>query len=220
MTQPKRSIRSFVIRAGRMTTGQRRALEENWPEYGLNVEDGWLDPAAEFANQNPLVVEIGFGMGDSLLQMAEENPGMNFVGIEVHRPGVGHLLRLAAEKGITNLRVYCADTTSVFEGAIPAGSVDRIQIFFPDPWPKKRHHKRRLLNAEFVSRIEHALAPGGTIHIATDWAPYGEKIDALMLESGTLKPVLPPSRPLTKYEKRGKRLGHKVMDLAFEKRVD
>ncbi|MEX2488332.1 MAG: tRNA (guanosine(46)-N7)-methyltransferase TrmB [Pseudomonadales bacterium] len=220
MTQPKSSIRSFVIRAGRMTTGQRRALEENWPKYGLSVEDGRLDPVAEFGNKNPLTVEIGFGMGDSLLQMAEEHAAMNFIGVEVYRPGVGHLLRLAAEKGITNLRVYCADTVKVFESAIAARSVDRIQIFFPDPWPKKRHHKRRLLNREFMTRIEHCLALGGMVHIATDWAPYGEEIRALMLESGTLEPVSVPARPLTKYEKRGNRLGHEVVELAFKKMAD
>lgn len=219
MTEPRRSIRSFVIRAGRITTGQRRALEENWSEYGLNPEDGPLDPVAEFGNTNPLVIEIGFGMGDSLREMAEHHHDMNFVGIEVHRPGTGHLLRLAKEKGITNLRVYCADTVSVLENCIPPGSVDRIQIFFPDPWPKKRHHKRRLINAEFVRCIEARLATGGLVHIATDWKPYGDEIQALLSAVQTLNPGTPPPRPLTKYERRGRRLGHNVTELAYEKQT-
>lgn len=218
MTQPKRPIRSFVIRAGRITTGQRRALEENWAEYGLNVEDGFLDPGTEFGNTRPLVIEIGFGMGDSLLEMAEDHPDMNFVGIEVHRPGTGHLLRLAKEKDITNLRVYCADTITVMENCIEPDSVDRIQVFFPDPWPKKRHHKRRLLNDEFVTCMERRLAPGGVVHIATDWQPYGEEILTLLSKFRTLKAVTPPPRPLTKYERRGRRLGHDVTEIAFEKR--
>lgn len=213
-----RKIRSYVIRTGRLTPGQRRALEEYWPAFGLDPDEGPLDAKQIFGNDNSLVVEVGFGMGDSLAEMAATNPETNFVGIEVHRPGVGHLLRLAHEKSLGNLRIYCADVLEVFNRCIEPASVDRIQIFFPDPWPKKRHHKRRLINREFAAQMEEKLKPGGLVHIATDWADYGNQIRETLSGVGRLKAVSPPRRPRTKYEHRGLRLGHDVIEVAWRKR--
>ncbi len=217
MTDTRRPIRTYVLRTGRMTTGQRRAFERDWPDFGLEVREGAIDTRKVFGNDNPLAIEIGFGMGDSLVEMAVDNPSTNFIGIEVHRPGVGHLLRLAREAGISNLRVYCADAIEVLEQCIQPSFVDRIQILFPDPWPKKRHHKRRLINAAFGALLESRLRPGGVLHIATDWAPYGDQIIEILSGIDGLRAIAPPARPVTKYERRGRRLGHDVRELAFEK---
>lgn len=213
-----RQIRSYVIRTGRLTPGQRRALEKYWPTFGLDPDASPLDAKHVFGNDNPLVVEVGFGMGDSLAEMAAADPGMNFVGIEVHRPGVGHLLRLAHERSLENLRIYCADVMEVFNRCIESASVDRIQIFFPDPWPKKRHHKRRLISREFGAQIEEKLKPGGIVHIATDWANYGAQISETLSGIRSLRAVSPPRRPRTKYESRGLGLGHEVIEIACRKR--
>lgn len=211
-----RGIRSFVIREGRMTEGQRRALDECWDAYGIDP-DGTVDPTAVFGNDRPVTLEIGFGMGDSLFEMAAADPATNYIGIEVHRPGVGHLLIKARDAGLTNLKVINTDSVTVMTRCIASASIDRIQIFFPDPWHKKRHHKRRLLNRDFTSVLVDRLKPGGVLHIATDWLPYAEAIGEVMANFPEMTRIAPPARPVTKYERRGTRLGHTVTDLAYRR---
>ncbi|RRJ82694.1 tRNA (guanosine(46)-N7)-methyltransferase TrmB [Aestuariirhabdus litorea] len=222
-----RRIRSFVLRAGRMTTAQQRGWDEGRPRFGLTLEQGALDPQQVFGRDAPRVLEIGFGMGTSLLEMAKNDPARDFIGIEVHRPGVGSLLNEAMKAGIENLRVYCDDAVEVLNRCIPDGSLARVQLYFPDPWHKKRHHKRRLVQPGFVQQIRHKLAVGGEFHMATDWENYAEQMLEVMeaaegyrnsAGSGQFTPR-PDYRPLTKFEKRGERLGHGVWDLVFE-RID
>ena len=210
----RREIKSYVIREGRITPGQIRALQDFWPSMGLEVEDGLLDCRSELTTKQPRVLEIGFGMGDSLFEMVQSEPKTSFIGVEVHRPGVGHLLRLAGEAEVTNLKVYRADSIDVIRKCLPIASLDRVQIFFPDPWHKKKHHKRRLINPAFISLLAPCLKPGAVVHIATDWAPYAEVIEEVMKDWVRVKA---PRRPATKYEKRGLKLNHKVFDLAFSK---
>ena len=220
-----RRIRSFVLRPGRMTAAQRKALEEYWPRYGLEPGKGHLDPLAEFGRTGPLIMEIGFGMGTSLLAMAEASPETNFLGVEVHRPGVGKLLHDMAEQGIDNIRVYCHDAVEVLSHCIKPSSLDGVQIYFPDPWHKKRHHKRRLIQEEFVALLCDRLVPGGFLHLATDWENYAEQMmTVLSAETGLINRAgpgcfspRPPWRPETKFERRGHRLGHGVWDLLFER---
>lgn len=167
-----RPIRSFVIRASRATGSQRKALEQHWDTHVIPYEAGLLDFKKHFADTRPLTIEIGFGMGDSLLKMAQANPHSNFLGIEVHRPGVGKLLHGIAQHNLHNLKIVCHDATEVIANCFDPQSVDRLQIFFPDPWPKKRHHKRRIIQAEFVELLATRLAEGGLLHLATDWEAY------------------------------------------------
>lgn len=202
-----------------MTAGQRRALERDWPGLGLNVEDGLIDLAACFPRRGKLVLEIGFGMGDSLVEAAAASTDANFIGIEVHRPGVGHLLIKAREAHLDNLRVFNADTLVVLAQCIPDACLDRVQVFFPDPWPKKRHHKRRLVDRDFAELVCRKLVDGGMVHIATDWPPYAEAIREAFADMPAFEQVTPPARPCTKYEKRGLELGHTVADLAWRKRA-
>ena len=222
----KKAIRSYVIRAGRMTEGQRRAFEDHWAEYGLSIQDGTADWEAIFGRRAPVVLEIGFGMGDSLLAMAEAEPEKDFVGIEVHPPGVGRLINSAHERGVTNLRVYMADAVDVLEDCIPDTSLDRIQIYFPDPWHKKKHHKRRIIQPAFVERLRAKLAPGGLLHLATDWQEYAEyMLEVMSAAAGFASEAgagddfseRPPFRPVTKFERRGERLGHGVWDLLYRR---
>lgn len=220
--KPK-SIRSFVIRAGRMTDGQRSAFDEHWATYGLSLYGGLLDAVTAFGNDHPVVLEVGFGMGDSLLAMAQAEPELNFIGIEVHPPGVGRLINNAAKDGVQNLRVYMADAKDVLTDCIPDSGLSRFQLYFPDPWHKKKHHKRRIVQPDFVSLITAKLRSGGYLHMATDWQNYAEQ----MLEVLSAEPALrntaadysprPEFRPKTKFEARGERLGHGVWDLLFEK---
>lgn len=178
MEHDKRAIRSFVLRQGRLTPGQEKALEEDWPAYGLSLSEELLDLAAVFGNDHPVHLEIGFGMGDSLASQADQNPAINYLGVEVHRPGVGHLLMLLRDRELDNVRVFAEDSVPVLNQCIPDGSLDRVQIFFPDPWPKKRHHKRRIVQRDFVSLLKRKLSAGGMIHFATDWVPYAEDVEA------------------------------------------
>lgn len=210
-----RQIRSYVIRAGRMTPGQSNALETQWQHYGLEPGSLPITPQSLFSTEAPLVLEIGFGMGDSLFEMLQQQPDRNFIGVEVHKPGVGHLLHLAAEAKVENLRVYCADSVEVLRHCLPNASLDQLQVFFPDPWHKKRHHKRRLINADFVALALSRLKPGGLLHFATDWAPYAEVVKETVALNPGFHPCAPPTRPVTKYERRGVRLGHEVFDLAW-----
>lgn len=219
----KKPIRSFVIRSGRMTEGQRGAFAQWWPQYGLSLFDGPLDAQAVFGNSNALVVEVGFGMGDSLLAMAAAEPQLNFIGIEVHPPGVGRLISNAGRAGLDNLRVYMADATDVLNDCIADQSLHRFQLYFPDPWHKAKHHKRRIVQPGFVDLVARKLAADGLVHMATDWQHYAEH----MLEVLQRCPALvnsnegyaprPEFRPKTKFELRGERLGHGVWDLLFVK---
>lgn len=206
------SIRSFVLRQGRMTPAQRLALEVHWPAFGLELTD---IAQAGFLSAAPLTVEIGFGMGDSLIEMAEGDPDRNFLGIEVHRPGVGHLLIEAERKQIQNLKVVNEDSIEVLN-ALPGHCVDRLQVFFPDPWPKKKHHKRRLVNKPFLDLVAGVLRDGGCLHVATDWAPYAEEMSLLLDDHVLFQTIEAPPRAETKYEKRGVRLGHEVFDIACQ----
>ncbi|MBV1876455.1 MAG: tRNA (guanosine(46)-N7)-methyltransferase TrmB [Pseudomonadales bacterium] len=216
----RRQVRSFVIREGRITPGQKRALLKYWPEYGLDVAaDGLISVDSVFDKQQPTVLEIGFGMGDSLYEMASGNLKTNFIGVEVHRPGIGHLMQLAAAANLKNLKLYRADSIDVLEQSLPVACLDKVQIFFPDPWHKKKHHKRRLITQPFIDLLRSRLKPDGILHVATDWAEYAAEIKALMqAETHAWDLSETPLRPTTKYEKRGIRLGHEVFDLAFKKR--
>ncbi len=227
-TRPLRRIRSFVLRTGRMTEGQKRSYDLHWPSKGLELANGALTMAEVFGRDAPVVLEIGFGMGDSLAAMAAAAPEMDFIGIEVHSPGVGRLMHLIDEGGLENLRAYCCDAVEVLEQCVPDSSLSRVQIYFPDPWHKKKHHKRRLVQPQFVQLLRQKLRPGGVIHLATDWENYAEHMMAVMSEAegfvnqtgaGEFAPR-PDYRPVTKFEKRGERLGHGVWDLLFEKVAD
>ena len=214
------------MRAGRMTPGQQRGWDEGIRQYGLSAEQGALDWDDQFGASGRRIVEIGFGMGDSLIQMAQSDPGSQFIGIEVHRPGVGRLLsRMLAEK-IQNVRVYAEDAVDVFAQSLALESLDAIHIFFPDPWHKKRHHKRRLIQPGWVREITQRLKAGGYLHLATDWEPYAEHmfdvledVPSLKNASGAPRSAVPRPyyRPLTKFEARGERLGHRVQDLVYLK---
>jgi len=225
MTEPdaRWRIRSYVLRAGRMTGSQQRGLEENWPRWGLAYADGVLDFDATFGRGGPRVLEVGFGMGTSLLEMAAAAPATNFIGVEVHPPGVGKLLRGMGEQGVENIRVYRHDAVDVLRDCIPDASLDAVHIYFPDPWHKKRHHKRRLIQPPFVALVTGKLKPGGVLHLATDWQNYAEQMmevlsaaEGLSNANGTGQfAPRPAHRPLTKFEQRGARLGHGVWDLVF-----
>lgn len=218
---PMRRIRSFVMRPGRMTDGQKKAYAEHFPKWGLTLDDGMPDWDTEFGRSAPRVLEIGFGMGQSLLEMTAADPSRDFIGVEVHKPGVGRILAGIAEHELNNLRVYQDDAVEVLAQCIPDGSLDRIQIYFPDPWHKKKHHKRRLIQPGFVQQLRKKLAVGGMLHLATDWEHYAEQmLDVMSAAEGYRNQYegyapRPEYRPVTKFEKRGERLGHGVWDMLF-----
>jgi tRNA (guanine-N7-)-methyltransferase len=222
-TQHPRAIRSFVTRAGRMTDGQERALSELWPKYGVAFEAVPLDLDALFGRSAARVVEIGFGNGEHLAALAASHPERDHIGVEVHRPGVGRLLLAIEERGLTNLRIVCHDAVEVFEEQIPRRSLDAVHILFPDPWPKKRHHKRRLIQTAFVALVAERLKPGGLLRLATDWQPYAEQMLEVLDGAPGLENVAaaarfmprPPERARTRFEARGERLGHAVWDIAY-----
>lgn len=222
----QKTIRSYVIRGGRITAPQEKALEAQWPQFGLDLHRGPAALDKAFTNPDaPLILEIGFGMGDSLLAMAERCPEQNFIGIEVHVPGVGRLVNEASKRGLHNLRVFCADAIDVLTDCIPDNSLTRLQLYFPDPWHKSRHHKRRIVQPAFLDLVAHKLKDGGVLHMATDWEPYAEA----MMETASLCKHFqnsagpqqysprPEYRPETKFERRGQLLGHGVWDLLFYK---
>ncbi|TCT35097.1 tRNA (guanine-N(7)-)-methyltransferase [Providencia alcalifaciens] len=220
-----RRVRSFVRRQGRLTKRQEEALESEWAEMGIDFVNEPFDFAKLFNNSNPVTLEIGFGMGTSLVTMAAQNPDQNFLGIEVHAPGVGACLASAKEENITNLRVMCHDAIEVLDFMIPNGSLAMVQLFFPDPWHKAKHNKRRIVQVPFAEKIRSKLIDGGVFHMATDWQPYAEHMLEVMTSvagyenvstSGDYVPR-PESRPETKFEKRGQRLGHGVWDLMFKR---
>ena len=204
-----------MLRQGRLTPGQARALEEYWPAFGRLIDDGTFNPQTQFPGPGPLHLEIGFGMGDSLAEQARSNPSVNYVGIEVHRPGVGHILMLIDDYNLDNVRLYSEDSIDVLREVIPEKCLDAVQVFFPDPWPKKKHHKRRILNRDFVDLLERRLKDNGLVHVATDWQPYAEEIEALFGSITQFKRVAAPFRPQTKFERRGMKLGHTIFDLAY-----
>jgi tRNA (guanine-N7-)-methyltransferase len=223
-SSPHRPVRSFVRRLGRFTEGQRRAFERHWTQYGIDNSDAPLDFVQLFGRDAPTVVEIGFGNGESLAAMAAAAPEKNFLGIEVHRPGVGHLLNRLAELKLTNVRVIEADASEVFAQRIAPDLLAGVQLFFPDPWPKKRHHKRRLLQPAFAELVRTRLAIGGIFHMATDWQDYAQQMMEVMSAAPGYENVAGigayggrGDRPLTKFEQRGERLGHGVWDLRFRR---
>jgi tRNA (guanine-N7-)-methyltransferase len=221
--QQTRPIRSFVLRQGRLTVAQERAVETLLPAYGIPYAPVMLDLDAAFGRAAPKILEIGFGMGTATAQIAQANPDKDYLGVEVHTPGVGNLLRLLQEHNLTNLRVIQHDAVEVLRDMIADVSLDGVHIFFPDPWPKKRHHKRRLLQTEFVRLLCDKLKPGGYLHFATDWEEYAQwGLDVLRAEpqlNNTVQDYAPRPeyRPLTKFEQRGLSLGHGVWDLIFRR---
>ena len=220
-----RRIRSFVRREGRLTKGQQRALEELLPQYGVEQSEQLLDLTSLFGREADTVLEIGFGNGASLAEMARANPELNYLGIEVHRPGVGNLLLQIELENIPNIRIICADAVEVLEQMIPDASLHRVQLFFPDPWHKKKHHKRRIVQPGFVMLLQKKIKPGGVFHMATDWQDYAEHMmEVMSAAEGFVNQCgagqyaeRPDYRPLTKFEQRGHRLGHGVWDLLFER---
>jgi tRNA (guanine-N7-)-methyltransferase len=221
-----RSIRSFVMRGGRITEAQQRALDSLWPRYGISFQPAPLDFAVAFGRPAPVTLEIGFGNGDNLAAQAGTHPERNYLGIEVHRPGVGRLLLGLEERQLPNVRIICHDAVEVLAHQVAPHTLDEVLILFPDPWPKKRHHKRRLVQAPFVELVADRLRVGGVLRFATDWQPYADAALEVMnanphlhnlARDGTFVPR-PIERTPTRFEKRGERLGHDVWDLAFERR--
>jgi tRNA (guanine-N7-)-methyltransferase len=219
-----RTIRSFVRREGRLTPGQQRALDRLWPVYGLDATAP-LQTQAVFGRSAPITLEIGFGNGASLAEMATREPQQDFIGVEVHRPGVGRLLQELDARGLHNVRIYCHDAVEVVRDAIADASLDRVLILFPDPWPKHKHHKRRLVQPAFAALLARKLKSGGLLHLATDWAPYAahmrevmQACDAFTLHDQSNDATgLGARRPTTRFEQRGRRLGHPVWDLLYRR---
>jgi tRNA (guanine-N7-)-methyltransferase len=223
--QPRRPIKSFVLRAGRVTPAQERALEEFWPAFGLDFEGLPIDLDAVFGRRAPRVLEIGFGTGEVLGSLAKADPGTDHLGIEVHRAGVGRLLLYANEERLTNLRIVCHDAVEVLTRSLADGSFDTILVFFPDPWHKKRHHKRRLIDAAFVETLAAKLSPEGLLRLATDWQAYAEQMLSVCNACPHLASLSPDGtyverpafRAPTRFERRGERLGHGVWALAYRR---
>lgn len=222
---PRKPIRSFVLRQGRITDAQRSALERLWPRYGVTLGDVRLDLAAMFGRVSPVILDIGFGNGDALVELATTHPDKNFLGVEVHRPGVGALLLKLEAGDLRNARVVIADVNDVLAQLAP-GSLDGVHLFFPDPWPKKRHHKRRLMQPTFATRLHDALKPGGYLHCATDWEDYAMQMRDVLEATPGFSNVSgpgcyidrPASRPQTRFEQRGVAAGRIVRDLLFRRR--
>jgi tRNA (guanine-N7-)-methyltransferase len=223
----QRAIRSYVVRAGRITVAQRRALDEFWPRYGIDYEPSTLDLNQRFGRTAARTLEIGFGNGEHLLERALGAPERDFLGVEVHPPGIGHLLLAAATAEVTNLRVIAHDAVEVLEHQIASASLDEVQLLYPDPWPKKRHHKRRIVQPEFVGLIASRLAPGGRWHLATDWEPYAQHMLEVLdgcpalanctHDGGYADPQEVLSRRPTRFQRRGERLGHSLHELLYRR---
>jgi tRNA (guanine-N7-)-methyltransferase len=223
--QAPRHIRSFVLRAGRLTPAQERALEQHWRSYGIDLGDDPLDLDAIFQRRAPRCLEIGFGTGEVIGSLAENHPHIDYLGIEVHRPGVGRLLLRASHSNMRNLRVICHDAVDILKYKLADESFDEILVFFPDPWHKKRHHKRRLIDTAFVASAAAKLRRGGVLRIATDWQDYAQQILSVCNANASLDSLSadrtcvprPQFRPQTRFEQRGERLGHSVWDFAYGK---
>ena len=224
--EPRASIKSFVLRTGRMTAAQLRALEDLWPRYGLEPADDLYDLDAIFGRSAPRTIEIGFGDGELLVTLAAANPHRDYIGFEVHTPGVGHCLLRAAELGLANLRLVRADAVEILSRCIGSDTLDEVLVYFADPWPKKRHHKRRIIQTQFATLIASRLRSGGTLRLATDWVPYAEWMREVLDPHPDFRNAAgdagyvprPTSRPVTKFERRGERLGHEVRDLEYIRR--
>lgn len=216
-------IQSFVRRSGRLTLGQRTGLIDLWPQFGVNIPSGIIDLNSLFKKIQPITLEIGFGNGDSLLEMAINTPDQNFLGIEVYEAGIGRLINEANKHQLSNLKIIKADAVEVLEHHIKDDSFDTFQLFFPDPWHKKKHHKRRIIQTDFLDLISNKLQDGGTMHMATDWENYAEYMMVTLEKHPHFKNAMgahkyslrPEHRPITKFERRGERLGHGVWDLIF-----
>jgi tRNA (guanine-N7-)-methyltransferase len=225
VVKPHRSIRSFVRREGRMTAAQRRALEVLWPRYRIETGDAPLDLAVIFGRRAPLILEIGFGNGDALVAEVAAHPEKNYIGIEVHRPGLGNLVRKLESLELKNARAMLADAKDVLAAQIPETSVSGIHIFFPDPWPKQRHHKRRLVQPDFAALVMRKLVPGGYIHLATDWKDYADHMFSVLTRTPGLVEVseldefraMMATRGQTRFERRGRKLGNQIWDLVFQR---
>jgi len=221
-----RTIRSFVKREGRLTTGQQQAIDTQWPEFGVDYSADQINLNEIFKRDARTILEIGFGNGESLWEMAQACPENNYFGIEVHRPGVGHLLRLVENSDCKNIRVSNQDAIDVLQNQIADGSIDRVQLFFPDPWHKKKHNKRRIVQEKFLIEVARIIKPNGTFHLATDWEHYAKQMLSTLNASEHFKNLSanntyiekPAERPTTKFEKRGQKLGHGVWDLMYEKK--
>ena len=220
-----RVLRSFVQRAGRLTPAQQRALDELWPKYGLEIDQGALDPPARFGRGAPLVLEIGFGNGEALIHGALHSPERDFVGVEVHKPGVGRALNAIESKRLPNVRLYAEDAVEVLTQCVGEGALDEVRIYFPDPWHKKRHVKRRLIQPGFVELLASRIAAAGLLHLATDWEPYAEQMWEVMDACPQFRNSEGPGghvprpdwRPETHFERRGLRLGHGVWDMLYRR---
>ena len=223
----RRTVRSFVRRAGRLTDSQKRALDELAPAYLVDYSARRLSFPEVFGRDAPVVLEIGFGNGDTLVEQAAQSPDRDFVGIEVHEPGVGHCLLKAKAAGTSNLRIIMHDAVEVLANQVPPASLNRLNLYFPDPWPKKRHHKRRIVQDGLIELVADLLRDGGTLNIATDWANYAEHIDEVLSRSARFECVerrvhdgeAPLDRPRTKFERRGLRKGHRIWDWCFKKKL-
>ncbi|MGH8249590.1 MAG: tRNA (guanosine(46)-N7)-methyltransferase TrmB [Steroidobacteraceae bacterium] len=221
----RKPIRSFVLRAGRITRAQRRALDECLPRWGIAFAPGPLELDAVFGRRAPRVLEIGFGDGATLIEIASQSPQMDFIGVEVHPPGVGRCLLGIESHGLTNVRVIAHDAVEVLASQIPPASLDEVLLFFPDPWPKKRHHKRRIVQPSFAALVASRLLPGGAFRLATDWEPYAGWMLEVLDAEPALWNVAPdgrwierPDRGVTRFENRGRRLGHEVFNLEYRRR--
>ncbi len=222
----QRKIRSFVMRATRMTDGQKKSLDQNWAKFGLHMADGPLSIPETFGRDADTVLEIGFGMGDSFVDMAIAAPEKNFIGIEVHLPGIGRMLNRVETEQVPNIRCYKEDAVEILKDCIEDQALSTVQLFFPDPWHKKKHHKRRIVQPEFAELLRRKLKTGGTFHMATDWENYAEHMLEVMEAAPGFENVngagqytngRPALRPVTKFEKRGQKLGHGVWDLIYRK---
>ncbi len=222
---PRREIKSFVKRIGRMTEGQKRAIADLWPRYGLDYTAAPRDLASVFGNPNPVVLEIGFGNGEALFAAAQSDPARNYIGIEVHEPGVGRLLKQADDAGLGNLRVSRHDAVEVLRSEISPAALAELRLYFPDPWHKARHHKRRIVQPGFVELVASRLQPGGLFHLATDWEAYAEHMFDVLDASPSFRNELGPRQSAprpdwrieTHFQKRGERLGHGVWDLLYRR---
>lgn len=220
-----RTIRSFARRSGRITISQKRALATLWPQYGIENGDKVLDLVEVFGRQAEKHLEIGFGMGDALVSMAKAHPEHDYLGIDVYHPGVGHLLMQIESNQLTNVRAVCADAMDVLQDSLPSHSLDAVYLFFPDPWPKKRHHKRRLIQPEFLNLLAKRMKSGSYLYLATDWQDYAQQMLQVLEAAPEFTNKMtashfaprPPERPLTKFEQRGLRLGHSVWDLCYQR---
>ncbi|MFL2553376.1 MAG: tRNA (guanosine(46)-N7)-methyltransferase TrmB [Candidatus Rariloculaceae bacterium] len=219
-TTPLRQIRSFVRRSGRITEAQRKALVDLMPRFGLDFSENQVDLGVVFGRTARKVLDIGFGDGEALLTAAANNPSIDYLGVEVHNPGIGHLLLLLEQAGLTNVRIIHRDVVEVLSNMLPDVCLDGVNVYFPDPWPKKRHHKRRLVQPVIASEFARVIKAGGTLHLATDWENYAEHMKQVIGSTGAFARIateIDLVRPPTKFERRGQRLGHSVWDLIYER---